>query len=98
MKTYEGFIREAANMTDTIDDPHLNGPHRVRLDSFGPNDAGFGIVIATGARCFVSNHFVEHFDLVEDDEITVRLQVNTNDRAASRTPYEVKYVYPSEAT
>lgn len=89
---------EAAKMNDEIEDPHLNGPHRVRLTTFGPNDAGFGFVVATGARCFVSNHIVEHFDLVEDDEITAQLQVNTNDRAVSRTPYEVKYVYPAETT
>jgi len=76
-------------------DPHVNGPHKVKIINFGPNDAGFGIVVSTGASCFVASRIVEHFDLVEGDEITVQLQVNANERAVSRTPYEVKYVYPA---
>lgn len=79
-----------------MEDPHFSGPHTVRLTSFGPNDAGFGVVVETGARCFVSKHFVDHFDLCEDDEVRVMLQENPDPNRAVHTPYAVKYVYPTQ--
>lgn len=74
-------------------DPHLTAPSTVRIVAMGPNDAGFGLVINTGARCFVSNHFIRQFDLSLDTVFSAQLQPNMDKEHAHRTPYEVKFVY-----
>lgn len=74
-------------------DPHLAAPSTVRLMAMGPNHAGFGLVTKTGARCFVSNHFIRQFDLEIGTEFSAQLQPNMDEEHAHRTPYEVKFVY-----
>lgn len=74
-------------------DPHLTAPSTVRLVAVGPNHAGFGLVTKTGARCFVSNHFIRQFDLKIGTEFSAQLQPNMDQEHAHRTPYEVKFVY-----
>lgn len=74
-------------------DPHLTAPSMVRIVAMGPNDAGFGLVTKTGARCFVSNHFIRQFDLTLGTMFSAQLQPNMDKEHAHRTPYEVKFVY-----